>query len=1077
MTTPTYPSAQAPPEQGAIALPPTPDAAAAVATGSRRGRPGGDRLLTVLVLGLAFLTASFLARNSDIWFHLAAGRLLAQGQFTFGADPFAYTTALVYWANHAWLFDLVLYGLYNLVGGTGLVVLKALLVAALAGLLLGVSRPGGAAWVPVAATTLAVLAMSPRLLLQPACASYFLLGLTFWLLWRPHARQGAAGPSWLPFVFVLWVNVDEWFLLGPLLAALFWLGERLQGERRTPGWVVPAGLAACLLNPFTFHAFTLPAELSPVAWTAGLLQDVRFQPQFASPWQPAFLRAAAGGSAPALAYFALTALGLASFLVHRQALRGWRLVVWLPFALLAAWQARTIPFFAVVAAPITALNWQDVLAGRGRLAARLLLGPALLALCFLTWAGWLAGPGRDGRHVAWGLLPDPSLQQAAEALHGWRRQGRLLPDERVFAVAPEVAHYGAWFCPGEKHFFDHRYQLFPGAAGDYEAVCRALEPGLVPDRPGAEEGSRDWRQVLRGHGVGLVVFYDRDPRRVLAVLDRLGDDREHWTLLGVAGQAVIAGWKEARPPGGFAPLAFDAERLAFGPQDEATRAALPAAPEQGPEPMPSPRGFWARLSRPPAAPTWESPAAAAFLGSFDGSEARRHRQRLEADQLGLVAGLAGLPAQPAEVFAVAFELAPSAPLISTDRSPALPLLAVRAARRAVAADPEEAGAWLRLGQSYLRLSSATSEHSDEGSFPPLSQLRHTQIVTALEEALRLNPDLEDAHRELTSLYGRSNSLDLALEHRQEELRLTRRAGRRPGETEEAWADRLEQLEKDTARLERIVQDRRNRYAAGSRQMQGDRLQQAAGALRLGLPRLAAEEVLMPAPAEVLGLPGMKLELDLLLSLGRADDVRHTLAEEGVKAGKDKLPYNELPAPRGPGGAPLYSIPYHWPAYEWLQALEAAGVGDYAEAGEALRAIRAGLRVGHERLKARLRTFAPEEQLMLSGLLSGPLPFLPAYAARRLVEQRSALQAGESVLRAQQADLCVLEGLLALEQGATDDARTAFAEAERLGAPPAGPPAPYGGRAIAADYLRRLRLIRRTGSDGVIGPSRARSAAE
>src|SRR5262249_16590607 len=66
-------------------------------------------LLAALVLAFAFLAASFAARNSALWLHLATGRLLARGEYVFGADPFAYTTKGVYWANHAWLFDLALY--------------------------------------------------------------------------------------------------------------------------------------------------------------------------------------------------------------------------------------------------------------------------------------------------------------------------------------------------------------------------------------------------------------------------------------------------------------------------------------------------------------------------------------------------------------------------------------------------------------------------------------------------------------------------------------------------------------------------------------------------------------------------------------------------------------------------------------------------------------------------------------------------------------------------------------------------------------------------------------------------------
>src|SRR5262249_35071955 len=93
-------------------------------------------ILTGFVLLFAFLVSASAVRNSDFWLHLAAGRLLAQGDYHFGVDPFAYTSADVYWVNHAWLFDRGLYAAYQALGGPGLVVLKALAVTALAWLLL-----------------------------------------------------------------------------------------------------------------------------------------------------------------------------------------------------------------------------------------------------------------------------------------------------------------------------------------------------------------------------------------------------------------------------------------------------------------------------------------------------------------------------------------------------------------------------------------------------------------------------------------------------------------------------------------------------------------------------------------------------------------------------------------------------------------------------------------------------------------------------------------------------------------------------------------------------------------------------
>src|SRR5262245_37294873 len=123
-------------------------------------------VLGALVIAFAFLAASFAARNSDVWLHLATGRLLAQGRYDFGVDPFAYTTDGVYWANHAWLFDLLFYICYQLVGGVGLVVLKAAGVAVLAGILLHLARPRppreGPFWISAGCVLLAILAMSPR---------------------------------------------------------------------------------------------------------------------------------------------------------------------------------------------------------------------------------------------------------------------------------------------------------------------------------------------------------------------------------------------------------------------------------------------------------------------------------------------------------------------------------------------------------------------------------------------------------------------------------------------------------------------------------------------------------------------------------------------------------------------------------------------------------------------------------------------------------------------------------------------------------------------------------------------------
>ena len=116
-----------------------------------------DGVLVAVVLAFAFLTSLVPARNSDFLLHAATGRLIAHGQYSVGVDPFAYTSQGAYWVNTNWLYDLIVYLFYDTsaVGGTILIVLKALMIVALAELMLDRpragpkpvgSRPAASAW-------------------------------------------------------------------------------------------------------------------------------------------------------------------------------------------------------------------------------------------------------------------------------------------------------------------------------------------------------------------------------------------------------------------------------------------------------------------------------------------------------------------------------------------------------------------------------------------------------------------------------------------------------------------------------------------------------------------------------------------------------------------------------------------------------------------------------------------------------------------------------------------------------------------------------------------------------------------
>lgn len=1045
-----------------------------------------DVLLVSMVLAFAFLAASFAVRNSDFWMHLASGRLLAKGDYQFGVDPFTYTTQNIYWANHAWLFDLLLYWLYQLdqhVGGL-LVILKALSVVVLAVVLLSIRRPGGRIAVPAACTMLAVLAMSPRLLLHSTILSYVFLGLTLWLLWRPYmgpATLGAQLKRYAPLLllFVLWVNVDDWFLLGPLTAALFWLGDLLLPDRsagetrpRTPAWVWPVGLAVCLLNPHLFRAFTLPLDLTPLP--AELRDDPRFAPLSATPWQMEWFYHPIGGvSLAASAYLLLLAVGLLSFVRNARHVVGWRLLTFLAFAGLSAWVARAIPFFAVVAAPITALNFQDAIRrreeGRGARgifvlrAAYLLLFVSGLALIFVAWPGWLQGFRDTGRHVDWAVQPNGSLERVAQTLEQWRKEGKLSEADRGFAVHPSVVHYCAWYCPKEKGFLDARVSLFGAVAGEFKEVCRAVNPGFG-------EPSGDWRKILRAHGITHLILYEDVRGRLLPALSRVSLDESDWTLLDIDGRALLVGWKDRGRALPESVPAFDAERLAFAPETMGEALTLPPAPGQGPPRGPRTADFWSHFGRAVPPSSWETDAANVLL-QYSKDRAMRRQTELIVRWLGWEAGVCAQPALTAGSLDSALRLVvpfgptPLSPADLNDRPPGALLLAVRAARSALAMNPDDTGAWMNLGAAYFDLSGRTPERVLLSSFRPLLQLRRIQVTVALENALRRDPDLQPAHENLANLYEWQHYLDIALDHWREALRLAERMGPSPGETAEAFADRLKAMQTHIRDLQRFVGDQKNQFALNAQKAGSEPYRKAQYAKRLGLAKLALEDILMQSTMVLLGGEGIRLEMELMLEMGRIDPVREQLNNPDWQANKQNLGYFDVSAPTDSAASPMYRLP----AYDWLWLCQAAAAGDYDQADEALRALAvdAALPLDGGRGKARPREEIVELRRAMSQVLSleialsmNNLNWWPRYIVSSERQLLSEPLARLSRFLTEQADMQTIGGMLALERGKPQAAREAFEQTLALSRLGGGETHPSVAQPLALAYLQLLRDARR-----------------
>jgi hypothetical protein len=884
--------------------------------------------------------------------------------------------------------------------------------------------------------------MAPALArLQPAFFSYLFLGLTICLMERGTSSEESKERLLPPrfqlavlLLFAVWANVDVWFWLGPLLVALIWFGDWLQRKQhspRLPLWLAPAGLLVCLLNPYGLKVFALPPELSPVLASTGISEDIRFRPGLLSPWQVGVhVWPIETINLAEWAYFVLLGLSVISFLMESEHLRGGRVTAWIVFAFLGAWSVRTVPFFAIVAAPITALNLQDWLrrrtsgAPRRRSLGALSVVTVGLALVLLASLGWLRGFYQQGREIGWGLWEDQSLRRAARTIHAWRERGLLGEADHAFCFHPAVADYLAWFCPGERSFVDHRVLLNWQATHDFEGTCRVLNPVLAPKQGRRIYPANGWQDVFRRHDVSYVILYDPDPQLLLPAVTHFVEDPEQWELLGVEGEAVLFGWRDAaRGPkkDAFAALRFNPERLAFRSAAGAEEHPLRSAPAQGPGRPPRLRHLWEQPFRPEPPPPWESSAATVLLQVFSDREFMDAERAIPYWWSVLGTAMTGLSAQPGQGTALALTLwmrarepelfAPPYP-----RSPALPLLAVRAARRGLVESPDDLNASLQLGRAYQLLQQTTLERQqNDGAGTLLGMLRHIQIATALEQILRVNPDLEKVHALLADLYEGRKFLDAALEHRQAQLRLAQRVA------SDKSTLALKELEERTRLLERQVLERENQYVLRSRALGNNPLARASLAVDMELAKQALDKVLLQSRDLLFGTQGAKLELELMLMLGRASQAGELLLSEEVQQAAEKLGVVEFSYTAPSGGQGRFRMP----AYNWLVICQAAGVGDYGRVADALRDTLELLEQDERQSLQRFRIKLSVGVVTEFGLQTS---FTAALAPRLLpeliVDWNSVLDA-TGVQRAGRTELHAITALLALERGEPEAAQDQF----------------------------------------------------
>jgi hypothetical protein len=990
---------------------------------------GADFASAVLVCVAAFAVGSFTAKNSDLYVHLAAGRLIAEGQYRFGADPFSYSGESRAWVNPAWLWQRIAYQLYvSDPTGVWLVAAKAVGFAVGTILLILIRRNGQPLWPWAVFAGLAVVAGGPYTTLRPWAVNAPFVAITLFLLYRLDWKPGSwRNPILLAATCGLWANLDGGFVLGPLTILLVLLGEWLQatvmkGGSSVPGAFGPpppvAGLAkalglaivACMANPNHVHVWQLPPEFAWGLPAAGMVKDAELAPAVLEPFDKLFWgQPLRGENVNGLSYLILFLASALAMALSFGRVRVAHLLVWLLFAYLSLHQWMFILPFSVVAAAIAAAYanlWSSAIelkttahpatrfyllgSGIGRLVTTALA----VVMVPLAWPGYLhpsSGNPANMRRVAWAVEPDEGLAAMATTMNAWRAKGWLPADMRTLTPNLDFANYLAWYAPAEKVFFNSRFGFHTPEWPDVLTIRQELYVNPVPLQDGGIEVTATQKVMAKAGAAALAavgVTY-RPAGDTLVTLETTPG----WAVWAINGRGAVVG------PESYTKLAFNPVRELLAPDV----APLPDVNVLTP---PTPRETWLDdfLTKPKAVPFANDDAnALRDYAQFLGRKLQFDHARQSFHLAAVTGGLGAIRNRGV-----------------ADEEFAVPLLAVRAARKALAENPDAPDTYFGLSQLYSNplLPEIFAEDANRGR-PGERQL---QFTAALQRFLARVPKPEAcdirqaklAHaclEQLAQTYLQTGQLDLARDTfgpmkkyfqvgpGAEYQLLMRQAGENQEKVKAIKAE-FDGRNKQIDDLETNVEKRVADAADALRRAQLKGAQKFFATLQSGLPGAALKsfEDLDPANLEAEygrdAIPVAVAVVDLLARAGRveaAGQQLNRLTAYAEELGKDaKADPNFVAQVR----AQVVEREYR------VRVLE----GNYRSAAEALERANVSR---FPPLPTAVRAAAKPQSLDAAFGLAGPLPVLIAH--QPLVVNVNALYAAESEFAYSRALLAVLDG--------------------------------------------------------------------
>lgn len=178
------------------------------------------------LFGLLVYVANIEIKDLDLWLHLAAGKYIVQHGYVPNVDFLSCSISGSPWINHEWLFQVILYNLFNTFGPDGLLKMQIVVTGLTLGLLLLIGYNREKQIFSTFFLLLAYLTFQQRFTIRPDIFSLFFFAFYIYILALHIDKKWSIFSLFV--VQVLWSNMHGYFFFGPLFVLLGITAELLK---------------------------------------------------------------------------------------------------------------------------------------------------------------------------------------------------------------------------------------------------------------------------------------------------------------------------------------------------------------------------------------------------------------------------------------------------------------------------------------------------------------------------------------------------------------------------------------------------------------------------------------------------------------------------------------------------------------------------------------------------------------------------------------------------------------------------------------------------------------------------------